>query len=300
MFEDVFKNFNAKLKKEAENTLLKNKAAAFDIAKCINPSLISNGLKHAISTGNWSVKRFRMSRAGVTAVLSRLSFISALGMMTRISSQFEKTRKVSGPRALQASQWGMLCPADTPEGEACGLVKSLALMTHITTDVEPGKGKKKKSDDWTSAKSIDNRSHIDGCPDIAGPIARLAYNLGVEDVHLLSGEELSLPDAYVVLLNGVLLGITHKPRELIRGFRLLRRSGYGFALFGTSNLTFPKMIIVASTSESSTVKTYSKESSSNGCWFPDFRHVNEFASIFLNSKHQTVYIASDAGRVCRP
>lgn len=29
-----------------------------------------------------------------------------------------------------------VCPSDTPEGEACGLVKNLALMTHITTDDE--------------------------------------------------------------------------------------------------------------------------------------------------------------------
>lgn len=44
---------------------------------------------------------------------------------------------MSGPRALQPSQWGMLCPCDTPEGEACGLVKNLALMTHVTTDDDP-------------------------------------------------------------------------------------------------------------------------------------------------------------------
>ena len=43
---------------------------------------------------------------------------------------------MSGPRSLQPSQWGMVCPADTPEGEACGLVKNLALLAHVTHDEE--------------------------------------------------------------------------------------------------------------------------------------------------------------------
>jgi DNA-directed RNA polymerase III subunit RPC2 len=108
LFEDLFKRFNFELKKTADAILAKpNRAAQFDILKSIRQDTISNGLNNALSTGNWNVKRFRMERAGVTQVLSRLSFIAALGMMTRINSQFEKTRKVSGPRSLQASQWGM-------------------------------------------------------------------------------------------------------------------------------------------------------------------------------------------------
>lgn len=46
--------------------------------------------------------------------------------MTRVNSQFEKTRKVSGPRSLQPSQWGMLCPSDTPEGEGKSIKKIVA------------------------------------------------------------------------------------------------------------------------------------------------------------------------------
>ncbi|KAJ2247901.1 DNA-directed RNA polymerase III complex subunit Rpc2, partial [Coemansia sp. RSA 454] len=159
LFEDLFKRFNTDLKLNIDKVLKKpNLAREFDAYNQLqcHGDLITQGLTRAISTGNWSLKRFKMERAGVTHILSRLSYISALGMMTRISSQFEKTRKVSGPRALQPSQWGMMCPADTPEGELCGLVKNLALMTHITTDDEEE------------------------------PIKRVAYALGVEDVALIT------------------------------------------------------------------------------------------------------------------
>ena len=117
-------------------------------------------------------------------------------MMTRVNSQFEKTRKVSGPRSLQPSQWGMLCPSDTPEGESCGLVKNLALMTHITTEVDDG------------------------------PIVRLAFNVGVEDVHLLSGEELSNKSIFTVFLNGNIIGVVKNYNKLVDTFKQARRCGF--------------------------------------------------------------------------
>ncbi|KAJ2840898.1 DNA-directed RNA polymerase III complex subunit Rpc2 [Coemansia sp. 'formosensis'] len=198
LFEDLFKRFNSDLKLNVDKVLKKpNVANAFDVYNQLqcHGDLITQGLTRAISTGNWSLKRFKMDRAGVTHILSRLSYISALGMMTRISSQFEKTRKVSGPRALQPSQWGMLCPADTPEGELCGLVKNLALMTHITTDDEEE------------------------------PIRRVAYALGVEDVSLITGRELHAEGTHIVFLNGLILGITRAALRFVRMFRMLRRSG---------------------------------------------------------------------------
>lgn len=198
LFEDLFKKFCFDIKMNIDKVLNKrNRAEQFDAwsVMSMHGNHITQGMNRAISTGNWSLKRFRMERAGVTHVLSRLSYIAALGMMTRISSQFEKTRKVSGPRALQPSQFGMLCPADTPEGEACGLVKNLALMTHITTNDEEG------------------------------PVRNLIFMLGAEDIATVSGMELYAPGTYTISINGTPTAMTRRPKYFLNSFRRLRRMG---------------------------------------------------------------------------
>ncbi|XP_021709466.1 uncharacterized protein LOC110679361 [Aedes aegypti] len=168
MFEHLFERFNWELKMIANKNIPKMKTAQYDVVKHMRAALIFTRLETTISIGNWAIKRFKMERAGMTQVFSRLSFISALGMMARMNSQFEKTRKVSELRSLQPSQLGMLCPLDSPEGEASGLVKNLALMTRITTVVE-------------------EESAI-----------RLTYNSGVKDIRLLGGETINNPEVFMV------------------------------------------------------------------------------------------------------
>lgn len=198
LFEDTFKEFSRMIKTGMDKTLRKpNPTAEFDPVRLIEQfeNRITHSMERAIATGNWTLRRFRMDRAGVTHVLSRLSYISALGMMTRITSQFEKTRKVSGPRALQPSQFGMLCTSDTPEGEACGLVKNLALMTHITT------------------------------ADEEEPVRRMIFALGAEDVTTNCGEEIYSDGAYIVFINGTPIALTRQPKHFLNGFRRFRRMG---------------------------------------------------------------------------
>nr|VZI45905.1 unnamed protein product [Spirometra erinaceieuropaei] len=190
LFEDVFKTFNEDLWLTVSKLDTKRRVAPFDISRHIKTWLITEQLNRAISSGNWIIKRFRMMRQGVTQLVSRLSYVAALGHMTRMTSQFEKTRKIAGPRAIHSSQWGLICPSDTPEGEACGLVKNVSLMCHVTVEV----------DDTNLIQLI--RSYC------VFPLREFSYG----------------PNEYIVYVNGKPIGYTEDPQELAAVVRGLRRA----------------------------------------------------------------------------
>ena len=68
-----------------------------------------------------------------------MTYIATLSHLRRINTPIEKTGKLVQPRKLHATQWGIVCPAETPEGASVGLVKNMALLTNVTvaTPSEP-------------------------------------------------------------------------------------------------------------------------------------------------------------------
>ena len=111
---------------------------ASNIHRFIKQSIIEMGIRYALSTGNWGVKTlgsFQNIRTGVAQVLNRMSYLSTLSHLRRINTPMEKNGKLVQPRKLENSQFGMICPAETPEGGSVGLVKNIALSTRITTSM---------------------------------------------------------------------------------------------------------------------------------------------------------------------
>ena len=105
-----------------------------NLYKVIKSTIIEVGLKSALSTGNFgSAKVGGPPKIGVSQVLGRLNYVSSLSHLRRISTPIEKTAgKLIAPRKLHNTQWGYICPNETPEGHSVGVVKNLASTACIT------------------------------------------------------------------------------------------------------------------------------------------------------------------------
>ena len=105
------------------------------ITKYFKQGLLDSWLKYALSTGNWGIKTigsFQNIKQGVSQVLNRMCHHSTLSHLRRINTAMEKNGKLVQPRKLDNSQYGVICPCETPEGAPVGLVKNMAISTNIS------------------------------------------------------------------------------------------------------------------------------------------------------------------------
>lgn len=146
LLNNLFRNYFNKLVKDMEKQIIReintgswkstddfqNIINQTNIYKIIKSSTIENGIKRALSTGDFGIKHMNSNKAGVAQVLNRLTYISTLSHARRVSTPTDKSGKLVPPRKLHNTSWGFLCPPETPEGQSVGIVKNLAYMAHVT------------------------------------------------------------------------------------------------------------------------------------------------------------------------
>ena len=80
-----------------------------NIYKIVKPTTIENGLKRALSTGDFGIKHTNSNKVGVAQVLNRLNYVSSLSHARRISTPTDKSGKLIPPRKLHNTSFGYTC-----------------------------------------------------------------------------------------------------------------------------------------------------------------------------------------------
>ena len=182
LFRVAFANVIKDLKYQLERSYARHRE--LKISSAIRPDLLTQRLLHALATGNWVG-----GRAGVSQLLDRTSNMSALSHLRRVTSPLTRSQPHFEARDLHPTQWGRLCPNETPEGQNCGLVKNCALVIDVS----------------------------EGFPE--DEVKLLLSDLGTKQV---KGQQTALTRVYV---NGDLVGLHEDPKMLVAEIRERRRSG---------------------------------------------------------------------------
>ena len=152
------------------------------IHHAVRRDVLTNKIMHAMATGNWTG-----GRAGVSQLLDRTCNMATLSHLRRVISPLTRSQPHFEARDLHPTQFGRLCPNETPEGQNCGLVKNLALMVDVSENL---------------------------------PDAQIREILDELDIHPIEEGEAELGKVY---FNGDLIGTHEAPVDLVTEIRQRRR-----------------------------------------------------------------------------
>jgi DNA-directed RNA polymerase II subunit RPB2 len=195
LFRAYFGKFIKELKGICDKDMLAGRIAELplNLSKKLKPNSIENDIKYALGTGNWGLKNQAKPRKGIAAVLQRLTYLGTISNLRRIVAPLDKNGKLTDPRKLHCTQWGVICPFETPEGGSIGIVKNMALMCQVTIPC--------------SAETVKS------CLDEYGVVS--LEGIKPSDVF----------DSVKVFVNGDWYGQSFEPKALVEKIKSLRRGG---------------------------------------------------------------------------
>jgi DNA-directed RNA polymerase beta subunit len=210
LLASIFRQYYGKMVKDMKNMIqkeinvggwkvtnkLSNVINKVNVYKIVKSTIIDSGLRYALSTGNWGIKSNK-NKQGVAQVLNRLSYNATLSHLRRINTPIEKSGKLVQPRKLHATQWGVICPAETPEGSSVGLVKNMAMMAGITI-----------------------------CSNSANVRELIEAELGMIPFGATTGYDIKMfHDNTKVVINGDIVGVHFEPHMLYMQLKELKQKG---------------------------------------------------------------------------
>jgi len=133
LMEDLFRislnRLTRDIKYQLERASMRHRDLS--IATAVRADVLTERLLHPLATGNWVG-----GRTGVSQLLDRVDHMSVLSHLRRVISPLSRSQPHFEARDLHPTQWGRICPSETPEGPNCGLVKNFAQMVEISKAVD--------------------------------------------------------------------------------------------------------------------------------------------------------------------
>lgn len=84
--------------------------------------------------GKWGKNPDKDENLGVIQDLQRLSFLGSISHLRRSNFFLPESAKLVEPRRLHTSQWGFICPIETPDGGKVSQLKHMSMLTQISSE----------------------------------------------------------------------------------------------------------------------------------------------------------------------
>ena len=197
LFRENFKQFQRDTKiaidteyrfnsSQYQNINYQNIITSDNIKKIFNENVITNSFSKSFKIGTI------LNKKGLIQSLNRLSNVGTISHLRRINTYGDQI--MMGQRKLHPTQYGIICPVETPDGGNIGIKKHLTVTGHITFGCDPE------------------------------PIIKLLLQLGVRQLTNIKPKH--VVNNCKVFVNGKWIGIHTDPIKLVTMLRLFRQNSY--------------------------------------------------------------------------
>lgn len=100
------------------------------IAQKVKSNTITKTMSSSISSNNFGIKG--LYQKNIVDTLKNANLLDAYSHLSRVRVTGQEKSHVRGPRMVQPTACGFICPAETPEREGCGIIKNISTQQVLT------------------------------------------------------------------------------------------------------------------------------------------------------------------------